>query len=210
VRKTLVLIAASAAMALSAGMVLAAESKAAEVVQYKQHEQVSSVELRAPVARQAVPAIDYAVVADRVEQGDYLGAAVAMLAGLGGLGMCLGVRKVRMLVDVELDGVKYKPNHVVAFPEALGKTLIDSGQADGSRESVAYCEKELGAKLITHETAATAAARAEVDSLEAELAQLKREKRAESDAGKKAKFDARIEDVKAALAAAEAKLEGGE
>lgn len=206
-QKKLITIVACAALAFGAVCgAIAAEAKAPAVQEVQKVHQVSQVgTLEAPAS----------AVADakaKLAQGDLAGALLSLLFGGGGvsLAMAAAVRKVRVLVDVELDGVKYKPNHLVSFPEALAKVLIDQGQADASKGAVAYCEGELGLKAIPHEGAAEAAVRAELDKLEGELAQLKKDKRSESDATKKAAIDKRIAEVREAIAAGEAKLEGGE
>ncbi len=115
-------------------------------------------------------------------------------------------KKVRMLVDLEVDGVKYRPNNVVVFPDALGKHILDAGQADDSKAAVAYAESQ-GAKPITHESAAAAQARAAVEKLEAELAEARKQRKAESDAEKRAAVDRRIAELKKAIEAAEAELD---
>jgi vacuolar-type H+-ATPase subunit I/STV1 len=119
-------------------------------------------------------------------------------------------KKIRMLVDREIDGVKYKPNQVVIFPEALEKALVNGGEADASKAAVAYCEEELGAKAITHEAAADQAADQAADKLEAELADLRKQHRREKDAEKKAELGKRIAELKAQLEGGQAAPAGGQ
>ena len=57
---------------------------------------------------------------------------------------------VRVLVEVVLVGLTYKPDQVVAFPTALAKSLERDGIADSNKAAVAYCLDTLGAKIITH------------------------------------------------------------
>lgn len=68
--------------------------------------------------------------------------------------------KVRILVDVKLDGQSYAPNSVVDLPSAVAKSLVESGQADANKEAVAYCIKELGAEVTVHVDSAVAEAAA--------------------------------------------------
>jgi hypothetical protein len=113
-------------------------------------------------------------------------------------------KKVRVLVDTTVGGVKYKPNQVVIFPDDVAKPLIAGAEVDSSKEAVAYCETELGAVAITHETAAEAAANEAADKLEAELVDLRKQHRREKDGEKKGVLATRIAELEAQLAGSQA------
>lgn len=59
--------------------------------------------------------------------------------------------KVRILTDVNVQGVDYKPNQVVDVPAAIAKQLAGAGSADASADAVAYCVDELKAEVIVHQ-----------------------------------------------------------
>ena len=63
---------------------------------------------------------------------------------------------VRILADVKVQNVDYKPNQVVDFPAALAKQLTTSGNADAAPEAVAYCTDELKAEVIAHQAPTSA------------------------------------------------------
>jgi hypothetical protein len=117
------------------------------------------------------------------------------------------MKTVRMLVDHEVDGLKYKVNQVVSFPDGTAKVLVNGGVADASKEAVDYCKSELKAEPIVHVDAAERAAKAEVISIEAQLKALEAEYNAETDAGKRAAIGKRGEALNEQLAAAKAKLD---
>ena len=47
--------------------------------------------------------------------------------------------KVRVLSDISIDGVEYKPNQVVDLPTAVAKQQVATGNVDASPEAVDYC-----------------------------------------------------------------------
>ena len=59
--------------------------------------------------------------------------------------------KVRILADVNVQGVDYKPNQVVDFPAGIAKQLAAAGNADASAEAVAYCTDELKSEVVVHQ-----------------------------------------------------------
>ncbi len=64
--------------------------------------------------------------------------------------------KVRILSDVKVQGVDYKPNQVVDLPANIAKQLAASGSADASNEAVAYCVDELKSEVVVHQKPAEA------------------------------------------------------
>lgn len=72
--------------------------------------------------------------------------------------------KVRILSDVKVDGVDYKPNQAVDLPAGLAKQLAASGSADASAEAVAYCVDELKSEVVVHQKAAAADAEQPVET----------------------------------------------
>jgi hypothetical protein len=78
-KKILVVIACAGALAA------AAFSASAETV--KQHPQVNETVYAQPSI--GIPVIDYAAAAEKLKQGDALGALIALLAGAGGLGLAM-------------------------------------------------------------------------------------------------------------------------
>lgn len=61
--------------------------------------------------------------------------------------------KVRVLSDISIDGVEYKPNQVVDLPTAVAKQQVATGNVDASPEAVDYCIAELKAEVIIHKPA---------------------------------------------------------
>ena len=59
--------------------------------------------------------------------------------------------KVRILTDVNIDGVSYKANQVVDLPAATAKAQQESGAVDAHKEAVSYCVNELGAQVVIHQ-----------------------------------------------------------
>ncbi|MEK6788501.1 MAG: hypothetical protein AABY68_06080 [Pseudomonadota bacterium] len=62
----------------------------------------------------------------------------------------MSVKKVRMLMRHEIEGVEYPVNAVVALDESLVKSLVKEGIVDSSKAAVDYCINELGARVIEH------------------------------------------------------------
>lgn len=58
--------------------------------------------------------------------------------------------KVRVLCQITVAGVGYKPDQVVDLPSAVAKSLAAEGQVDPHKEAVAYCIRDLGAEVIVH------------------------------------------------------------
>jgi hypothetical protein len=63
--------------------------------------------------------------------------------------------KVRVLVDITVDGKSYKPNDAVAFEAGKVRSLEKAGQVDSNSEAVAYVLSQ-GAKVVEHEVEAEA------------------------------------------------------
>ncbi len=59
-------------------------------------------------------------------------------------------KKVRILVDQQIDGTPYRCNDVVDIPTELAKPLIEQGAVDDNKVAVAYCISDLGATVIVH------------------------------------------------------------
>lgn len=64
--------------------------------------------------------------------------------------------KVRILSDIKVQGVDYKPNQVVDLPADIAKQLAASGSADASKEAVAYCVDDLKSEVVVHQKPAEA------------------------------------------------------
>lgn len=58
--------------------------------------------------------------------------------------------KVRVLSDIQIEGVSYKPNQVVDLPANLAKQQASAGTVDPTAEAVDYCLAELKAEVIVH------------------------------------------------------------
>jgi len=56
---------------------------------------------------------------------------------------------VRVLCEVLVDGVKYAPDSVVAFPAGVFQQLKEFGSVDESKGAVDYC-LSLGIKSVEH------------------------------------------------------------
>lgn len=89
------------------------------------------------------------------------------------------LKKARILSDIRLDGIDYKPNQVVEADADLIKAQVKAGTVDDSPAAVKYCVEELDAKVISHTTPASRAAvlaaakealLAEIDALEKSMA----------------------------------------
>lgn len=114
------------------------------------------------------------------------------------------MKRVRILVDRTVEGLQYKTNQVVDFPDAVGKQLIESGEVDDSKGAVKYCMEELGAEPIVHEEAAERAATAQFADLEAALKEANTAVRTEKDAKKKADLKKKAAEIADALKKAKA------
>lgn len=71
--------------------------------------------------------------------------------------------KVRVLVDVTVDGKAYKPNQAVAFSADKAKSLERSGQVDSTPAAVAYVVAN-GGKVIEHDDGAPEQASAQTET----------------------------------------------
>ncbi|MEO6147028.1 MAG: hypothetical protein ABIT70_08245 [Sulfuriferula sp.] len=60
-------------------------------------------------------------------------------------------KKVRILVDMQIDGIAYKCNDVVNLDADKAKSLNKEGVVDISSAAVKYCVEEMGAEIIDHE-----------------------------------------------------------
>lgn len=63
-------------------------------------------------------------------------------------------KKVRILVDQQIDGTPYRCNDVVDLPAELANPLLEQGAVDDHKAAVAYCLNELGATVIVHQSPA--------------------------------------------------------
>ncbi len=59
-------------------------------------------------------------------------------------------KKIRILVDQQIDGIPYRCNDVVDLPAEQAKPLIEQVAADDNKAAVAYCINELGIKPLVH------------------------------------------------------------
>lgn len=57
--------------------------------------------------------------------------------------------KVRVLVDVLVEGVSYASNQLVAFPAEIAKQLKAAGSVDDDKGAVAFCVSE-GVEVVEH------------------------------------------------------------
>lgn len=62
----------------------------------------------------------------------------------------MSVKKVRILMCQEIEGIEYPVNAVVALDDGLVKSLVKEGLVDPSKAAVDYCINELGARVIEH------------------------------------------------------------
>lgn len=122
------------------------------------------------------------------------------------------MKRVRMLADMQVDGLQYKTNQIVDFPDAIAKTLTASNpeqgltpQADASAAGIEYCARDLKAEPIVHEEAAERSAKAAFVSLQAELDAANGAVDAETDAGRRAELKKVAKAAAQALADAKAK-----
>jgi hypothetical protein len=115
------------------------------------------------------------------------------------------MKRVRILVDRTVEGLQYKANQVVDFPESIAKQLIETGEVDDSKGAVKYCMEQLGAEPIVHEEAAERAATAQFADLETALKDANAAVKREKDAGKRAELQKVAKAAAAALKDAKAK-----
>lgn len=115
------------------------------------------------------------------------------------------MKRVRMLVDSEVEGLKYKCSQVVDFPDAIAKDLINNGEADGAKGAVDYCVNELKLEPLVHEAVAERAVKSTVKSAKKALEKANAAFEAETDAGKRAALGKQVEAAEAALTEAKAK-----
>lgn len=98
----------------------------------------------------------------------------------------MAIKKARVLSDIRLDGIDYKPNQVIEADADLIKAQVKVGTVDDSPAAVKYCVEELNAKVIQHATpASNAAVRAAAkEALQAEIAALEKSLANAADADK--------------------------
>jgi hypothetical protein len=113
-----------------------------------------------------------------------------------------------MLVDQRVDGLDYKGNQVVDFPNELADKLVAGGAADNNKNAVQYCIDELGAKPIVHEDLAEQAAKAEVKAAKETLDRLNAQVKGETDAGRRANLQVAAKEAAEIYKAAQEKLKG--
>lgn len=116
------------------------------------------------------------------------------------------MKRVRMLFDHEVDGLRYRCDQVVDFPNDVARELVNVGAADASKEAVAFATKESGGKVLVHETEASRAAQAAVAAALAARDAAAAALEAEKDAARRATLGEALEAAEAALAAAQSKL----
>jgi hypothetical protein len=92
---------------------------------------------------------------------------------------------VRVLVDLMVEGLSYKTNQVVDFPEKVIRDHVQHGSVDASPEAVDYCKSELKATVLVHEARAVAEKRLELEELRKQDAELAAQFQAEKDAEKR-------------------------
>lgn len=66
--------------------------------------------------------------------------------------------KARVLVDTKVQGVDYKPNQLVEFPDDVAKSLAKEGIVDTNKAAIAYCVDELKSEVVVHQKPESAAA----------------------------------------------------
>lgn len=116
------------------------------------------------------------------------------------------MKRVRMLVDKTVDGLQYRANQVVDFPNDVAAALTDGDikEADASQGAVDYCMKELKAEPIVHADAASRAAATAVNTAQNAVDSAQASFDAETDAGRRASLGKMLKTAKDALAAAQA------
>lgn len=62
----------------------------------------------------------------------------------------MALKKARILSNIQLDGIDYKPNQVIEADADLIKAQVKAGTVDDSSAAVKYCVEELDAKVIQH------------------------------------------------------------
>ena len=63
------------------------------------------------------------------------------------------MKRGRMLADHQVDGVNYKVDQVVDFPDAAADGLAALGVFDGHPDAVAHCVEGLKVKPLAHPVA---------------------------------------------------------
>jgi hypothetical protein len=111
-------------------------------------------------------------------------------------------KKARILVNQTLDGIDYKVNQVIDADSALIKDLVKQGSVDDNAAAVKHCIDNEGAEPILHQTSEEVVAQNErkeaINNLSGEIAKLRADWAAASDADKPA--------IETAAAAKEAEL----
>lgn len=72
--------------------------------------------------------------------------------------------KVRVLKDIEVDGVTYTSGSFVDLPDAVAKSLV--GSVDANKEAVDAAENVLKLELVKHKPAAETATSAQAKGAE--------------------------------------------
>lgn len=62
----------------------------------------------------------------------------------------MATKKIRILVDTEIDGQPYRCNDAVELDEKLAAQAVKSGMADDAPEAVKYVTDALKAKVKKH------------------------------------------------------------
>lgn len=112
----------------------------------------------------------------------------------------MATKKARVLVDVRIEGIDYKPNTVIEADEALIKELVKSGHLDATPAAVKYMVEEEGAKIIAHVSPEEAANAQKLAALMMEVEQLEVKLAAAAEA-EKAELQKQIDAKKAELSA---------
>lgn len=63
----------------------------------------------------------------------------------------MATKKVRILVEHQVGGKKYRPNDVVEFDAEAAASLIKAGVADDNKAAVAYALEQNGGIVVKHE-----------------------------------------------------------
>jgi hypothetical protein len=58
--------------------------------------------------------------------------------------------RLRLLVDVEIEGMRYRANQVIDVDQVKGDLLLRIGQADNSKAAIAYAESLSKNEPIQH------------------------------------------------------------
>lgn len=112
----------------------------------------------------------------------------------------MATKKARMLVDHDVEGLRYKCNSIIEADAAIIKQLVKDGMADDTAAAVKHLEGE-GVEAIVHVSRAEAEAKAKAEALQVEIAALQTKVDATTDAAEKAALEGQIKAKQDELAA---------